>query len=91
MRQRSLVVTGVLMIAAGTLYVCGSGEDGTPAGNPATHARIRAMTDCAALQEAFDTAAANFDRAQKGTPQSGWSVAYMKTADERMEEIGCYD
>ncbi len=78
---------GLLMLAAELWSVT---HPVAPAGDPATHARIRAMTDCGELQEAFDTAGDNFDRARKGTPQSAWSLAYMDTADDRMEEIGCY-
>lgn len=53
--------------------------------------RIRTETDCATLQQEFDTASDNFDRAEPGSPAADASLAYMNLADDRMQEVGCYD
>ena len=52
--------------------------------DPSVVSRIKAETNCSALQREFDIADAN--RAINGAR----SVAYMKLADDRMREIGCY-
>lgn len=52
---------------------------------------ILLMTDCAILQEKFDLAAGNNDRATPGTKESSWTLGYMMVADDRMEELGCYE
>jgi hypothetical protein len=59
---------------------------GSEPGNPDVYARINAMTDCAELQREFDQADAN-----RSLPtDDDIPIAYMKAADERMDEIGCY-
>jgi hypothetical protein len=59
-------------------------------GNPDVYNEILAMTDCTALQEKFDIAAANNDRETAGTKQFQWTLGYMQASDNRMREIGCY-
>ena len=87
------LIAGVVML---TLVACG-GPGGTPSrpnppavttaperpGNPAVYARIEAETDCAVLQQEFDTA-------QSG-PSTDWKVPYMEAADARLREVGCYE
>lgn len=59
-------------------------------GDPAVYDRLDDLTDCAALQEQFDIAAANNDRAEPGTDMFDITLSYMLYADERMQEEGCY-
>ena len=71
-------------------------EDEAP-GLPAVYERIAGMTDCVALQEQFDIAVATNERS--GGPPASWSsyswaeigLGYMRAANERMEEVGCYE
>lgn len=51
---------------------------------------ILSLTDCALLQEQFDQASANNARETPGTPQFQWTLGYMRAADERMQNLGCY-
>lgn len=60
-------------------------------GQPSVYSRIASTTDCAALQEQFNIAGDNNDRAEPGTDAHRWSLGYMKAADDRMEAVGCYD
>lgn len=60
-------------------------------GNPDVYASILAMTDCASLQNKFDQAEENLALQEAGTPQYKWGLGYMKAADDRMREIGCYE
>lgn len=66
---------GVVVLLAAALVGCGSEE---PAGNDAVYDRINSTEDCATLQAEFDTA------------DSNGKTDYMKAADERMREVGCY-
>lgn len=59
-------------------------------GNPAVYAEIERTFDCERLQEMFDIAAANNDRAKPGTPAHKWTLGYMSAADARMRAVGCY-
>lgn len=79
------LTVGILAVAT---VACGEAEQ---LGSAAVHNRIEAMTDCAALQREFDTAYDNADRQPAGSDLSRVSVSYGKTANRRMEEIGCYD
>lgn len=83
---------GVLLIVLGQLVGGSGGATPTPAGNPEVYARIAAMTDCAALQQSFDTAFENHgrDRARGRHDLAVISTAYMGAADDRMRQIGCY-
>jgi hypothetical protein len=80
----------ILLTAVAALTACGSTTEDRP-GDPGVYERIAASEDCAALQKEFDTASANHDRAEAGSDQGGGAPAYMKAADERMGEVGCYD
>lgn len=57
-------------------------------GNPDVYAEILALTDCATLQQHFDTAENNLQA--PGTPQRKWGMGYMKASDDRMRDVGCY-
>jgi hypothetical protein len=87
MRQLAIVAVGLAITVAG----CGGGESERP-GEPSVYDAIEAETDCQTLQESFDRAEVTSKR-EGGTAQWTWSeigIAYMKAADERMEEVGCY-
>ena len=60
-------------------------------GSPGVYARLLAETDCAALQESFDQAANNNERAndQGDQAEADWTRGYMNTAFDRMTELGC--
>ena len=99
MSQRTLgiglVALVVLVIAFGMVRGMLGGSPTGPApaarpGNPAVYSEIDSSTDCAYLQDKFDTASDNFDRAIKGTDQADWSLGYMNAADSRMKVVGCY-
>lgn len=62
----------------------------TGPGELAVYERIAELTDCAAVQGEFDTASANFDRVQAGSPEAQVSLDYMRVADERLAELDCY-
>lgn len=59
-------------------------------GSEAVYDRILRLSDCAALQVEFDTAAANNEVAEPGAPQHRQTTGYMDAADDRMRAIGCY-
>lgn len=71
------------LLAAGgvVLILAGCSAPAEPVGNPEVLERIGGMEDCTALQQEFDTADASSGEA---------ATAYMKAADERMREVGCY-
>ncbi len=58
-------------------------------GSRTAYARILAMTDCAQLQERFDTAAANNDAAEPGTDPHWWSLGFMTASEDRRQALGC--
>lgn len=70
-------------------------------GSAAVYDQIAAETDCTALQATFDRAETTSKR-DGGPPKSdafvqerygNWSqigLAYMKAADQRMQDVGCY-
>jgi len=60
-------------------------------GNPNVYADILSMNDCANLQIQFDLADKNNEREEPGTPARRWTLGYMTAANNRMEEIGCYN
>lgn len=65
-------------------------EAETRPGDPAVYAQIEASTDCADLQETFDRAAGNNERAETGSEAFDYTLGYMEAADDRMREVGCY-
>ena len=89
--------TTILLIVGGLVLLIGMALFGTLIGDPAppegdlVHDRIAAMTDCDQLQRQFDIAADNNERATPGTSQHRRTLEYMTAADDRMEELGCYD
>lgn len=83
-----VVVVVVVALAAGRV---GRGGDGGPGpGSPAVYGQIEAASDCAELQQMFNQASANNDRATAGTDQFDWTLGYMTAADARMKGLGCY-
>lgn len=52
---------------------------------------ILALTDCALLQEKFNTASENNNRETPGTPLFKATTGYMVAADEHMRTLGCYN
>jgi hypothetical protein len=79
----------ILLTAVAALTACGSTTEDRP-GDPGVYERIAGLNDCDALQGEFDTADANHQRAEGGSEQARAATAYMKAADERMREVGCY-
>lgn len=59
----------------------------TPLGNPETHARIRALTDCDELLQEFNRAMAVFDASSPGSERRAVALAYAETATERMKAV----
>jgi hypothetical protein len=59
-------------------------------GDRRVYARILGSTDCDFLQEQFDIAADNNDRATPGSDEHRWTLGYMTAADDQLEESGCY-
>jgi len=83
MRRTALVLGPLVVLLAG----CGGGDQ---PGNPKVYDRIASLTDCAALQQEFDTAAASHDRAAAGSDQAEAATSYMEAADDRLKELNCY-
>lgn len=88
-RKRTASILGALAAVALAAGCAGSERPG----HPDTYERIEALTDCAALQEAFDTAADNHDRddARGRLDLMKIDSSYMDAADDRMGDVGCYD
>ena len=60
------------------------------AGSTEAHATIAKSLDCAGLQVTFDR---NMDQAEArrpGDPLRAATMAYARTADKRMRDLGCY-
>ena len=60
------------------------------AGSTEAHASIAKSLDCAGLQVTFDR---NMDQAEArrpGDPLRAATMAYARTADKRMRDLGCY-
>lgn len=79
--MRRVLICLVAVVAIG-LAGCASSQPGSPD----VYARINAMTDCVALQHEFDQADEN--RAISSDPSI--QTSYMKAANNRMRELGCY-
>jgi hypothetical protein len=90
-----VVTTRTVVLVLILLTACGSQNDGNYideyGGSSAVYQRIATETDCAALQAEFDQAAANNDAADPGTSQHRQTTGYMRAADDRMREVGCYE
>jgi hypothetical protein len=54
------------------------------------YVEIFSSNDCAFLQDKFDIAAGNNERAEPGTAEFKWTLGFMLASDERMQEINCY-
>lgn len=81
-------ITATLLLLS-ALGACGGGSSGDRPGDAGVYARIDGMTDCAALQSEFDTAAANNDRAEPGSAQHKVTLSYMRAAEDRRQELDC--
>lgn len=79
-----------LLTALAALAACSSPPAEERPGNPQVYERITSTEDCALLQREFDTAAENNERSEPGTGQYEGTLDYMKAADERMRQVGCY-
>lgn len=60
-------------------------------GNQDVYNKILSLTDCALLQEEFDIASENNQRAAAGTAEHKETTGYMVAADARMKELSCYE
>lgn len=68
-----------------SLTGCGGG----PAGNPEVLERIGGLSDCAVLQDEFDTAEAVHGQSTAGSERAVMATAHMQAAVDRMESLGC--
>lgn len=59
-------------------------------GRREVYQEILSMTDCNKLQEKFNIASKNNDRASPGTQHFKITMGYMQVAHNRMAEINCY-
>jgi len=59
-------------------------------GSANVYQTILALTDCAELQNQFNTASGNNAREQAGSTNFKATLGYMTAADERMKELSCY-
>jgi hypothetical protein len=59
-------------------------------GNKDAYYAIFVSTDCTFLQGQFDTAYQSSQTAPAGSIYATRAIGFMKAADERMKEIGCY-
>lgn len=76
----------VAVLTALLLSSCSDKPDSTPdqrPGSPKVYQQIADSSSCDELQKIFDTA-------NDGPPRP-WRTDYMKAADARMQEIGCYN
>ncbi|MCP4962492.1 MAG: hypothetical protein GY925_24875 [Actinomycetia bacterium] len=62
-----------------------------PAGDPDVHSRIEAETDCHLLQRFFETFADNHELADPGSRPAIEALAYMRTVDNHMAGLDCYE
>lgn len=60
-------------------------------GVPSVYREIESETDCAELQEAFDQAMENAERYGAGDERRKAPLSYAAAADDRMEQVGCYE
>jgi uncharacterized membrane protein len=60
-------------------------------GSVDAYREILTSNDCAFLQEKFDTAYETTQLSDPGTIHHKRATGFMTAADQRMEEIGCYD
>lgn len=59
-------------------------------GNVEVYREILASADCVYLQQQFDTAFNASESNEPGTLHHLSATGFMKAADQRMQEIGCY-
>jgi len=89
----AVIILSVAMLACGSaIPTLNTADDYVNefGGNRDVYERILSLTDCHQLQSEFDTAYENSLR-DAGTPKFKWSEGYMKAADNRMKEMGCYE
>jgi hypothetical protein len=91
-----LIIVVAFIIVAGScsalVYgIVAGGGAGERIGNPSVYERIDRLSDCEALQKAFDTAMDNAEARQPGDRLRTISLAYAEYADDRMRDLGCYD
>lgn len=80
-------------IIAIVLVSCANSSPAARPGSAAVYEAIEAETDCAELQTTFDRAWENWEQAKvRGdTAEREWTRSYMAAADDRMQQVGCYD
>lgn len=59
-------------------------------GSEQAYLEILTSTDCAFLQQKFETAYANNQRETPGTEAFRWTLGYMTAIDDHMRQINCY-
>ena len=87
-RAKVLIAAACLFAVAVTVAAMVA-EEPRP-GSESVYERIDSETDCAELQEEFDTAMGHADRYPPGDDRRETSLAYAEAADDRMREVGCY-
>lgn len=80
--KRALLVSAVAVLVGG----CAASDQ---PGGAAVYDRIGGLSDCAALQQEFDTAYRDNSRAEPGSEQFDVTLSYMNAAQDRMEEVDC--
>ena len=90
MRARASVPSGA---STGSREACElrDGDVNRYGGSRDVYADIFESADCTWLQETFDRAADNNERADAGSDQHKYTLGYMNASDEQMRETGCYD
>lgn len=86
MKKLSAILGAAVLITS--MSACSSTPE-EPKGNPAVYERINSLEDCDLLQAEFDLASNNHDRMEAGE-QKSTMLAYMKAANNRQDELGCF-
>lgn len=101
-KKRNLIIgcfalLAVILLCVFLLVIIGNSQPETPDEYVAEYGGVRneyveilELNDCELLQEKFDISSENNARQTTGTPLFKMTLGYMKAADERMKEIGCY-
>lgn len=80
----------MLLVVLLVLAACGDDDDASRRGDPEVYRRIESLSNCAELQQEFDTAMDNAEAREPGDDLRAVSIDYAEAADDRMKEIGCY-
>lgn len=85
--RRVWLIVGVVVAALAGLGAIVGGDDRP--GDDAVYDRIGSLSDCQALQDEFDSAAADHDRAVPGSDEAEAATSYMLAAEDRRDVLGC--